>query len=112
MKEQNEKKIYKSIITGLNQAIDYEKGKLLKGVRKRRVTITPIPHYGAKKVKSIRNKLGMSQLMFAKVMGVSKKTVEAWESGRNEPQGPAQRMFGLLEKENDLLEKYEIVYTE
>jgi putative transcriptional regulator len=40
---------------------------------------------------------------------VSKKTVEAWESGRNEPQGPAQRILMLLEKDNKFLEKYELI---
>jgi len=31
-------------------------------------------------------------------IGVSSKTVEAWESRRNIPNGPSQRMIELLEK--------------
>jgi DNA-binding transcriptional regulator YiaG len=35
--------------------------------------------------------------------------VEAWESGRNEPQGPAQRILMLLEMDNKFLENYELI---
>ncbi len=99
------------LITALGQAIDYEKGKKVKGVTSRKISIAPLPHYKAQKIKKIRNMLGLSQLTFAYVMGVSRKTVEAWESGRNEPQGPAQRMLMLLEKDNKFLEKYELIMS-
>lgn len=111
MASPDEGSVYKNIVSGLNEAIKYEKEGALKGARRRRVTIMPVPHYGANKIKSIRNKLGLSQLAFAKALGVSKKTVEAWEAGRNEPQGPAQRILELLQKESNLLEKHEIIRT-
>ena len=107
----DEGSVYKNIVSGLNEAIKYEKEGALKGARRCRVTIKPVPHYGANKIKSIRNKLGLSQLAFAKALGVSKKTVEAWEAGRNKPQGPAQRILELLQKESNLLQKHEIVIT-
>jgi putative transcriptional regulator len=99
------------LITALEQAVDYEKGKDVKGVTSRKISIAPLPHYKANKIKKIRNMLGLSQSTFAYVMGVSKKTVEAWESGRNEPQGPAQRMLMLLEKDNNFLEKHELIMS-
>ena len=34
-------------------------------------------------VKALRNKLGLSQSMFALLMRVSNKTVEKWEQGKN-----------------------------
>ena len=111
MARPDKRSVYKSIISGLDEAIRYENKGILKGTRTRRVTIAPVPHYGAKKIKSIRNELGLSQIAFAEALGVSKKTVEAWEAGRNEPQGPAQRILELLQKESDLLEKHEIVRT-
>lgn len=107
----NNTEVFESIITGLNQAIQYEKGSL-KNVRKRRVTISPIPHYEGQSVKKIRDRLHLSQNAFAQIIGVSKKTVEAWEAGRNVPQGPAQRIIDLMTKEKNFLEKYHIISIE
>ena len=54
--------LFDDLKQGLEQAIDYEKGK--------------------GKVKTY--------------MGVSKKTVEAWESGRTHPTGPVFRLLDIL----------------
>ena len=42
--------------------------------------------------------------VFANYLGVSKKTVEAWELGRTHPTGPAYRLIDILNqgKENEL----------
>lgn len=110
MKEKyDEMTVGESLITSLNQAIDFEKGKKVPGTTKNIVTLAPVPHYKANKIKKIRNKLGLSQNTFAHIMGVSIKTVEAWESGRNEPQGPAQRILYFLENDDKFLEKYKLV---
>ena len=110
-KQYNEMSVGEGLITALEQAIEFEKGKRTKGTKITKVSIAPLPHYTAKSIKKIRNDLGLSQLTFAHVMGVSIKTIEAWESGRNEPQGPAQRMLMILEKDNHFLEKYGIVLS-
>ena len=97
------------LITALEQAVEYEKGKKVKGVTRYKIKVKPLPHYKGKSIRSIRNRLGLTQATFAFIMGVSIKTVEAWESGRNEPQGPAQRILYLLDNDNALLEKYDLV---
>lgn len=38
----------------------------------------------------------MTQSVFAAYMGVSKKTVEAWEGGRTHPSGSAFRLLEML----------------
>lgn len=96
---------YSSIIKGLQEAIEYEKGNL-KGVKRHVVTVKPLTIYKAKEIKKIRTKLDLSQLAFANIIGVSKKSVEAWEAGKNIPQGPAQRMLELLDNEPVIAEKY------
>lgn len=93
---------------GINQAVEYEKGNLKK-VRKKIVRISPIPHYKSEEIKRLRNALKLSQALFAGLLGVSVKTVEAWESGRNKPEGPAQRMLELLEKNPEILNDYLLV---
>ena len=100
--------VYDSVIKGLNEAIDLEKGKT-NGSRRRIIKILPLPKYTGVQVKEIRNRLDLTQSVFAELMGVSAKTVEAWEAGKNIPNGPAQRMLDLLVKDKDIAEKY--VYT-
>lgn len=51
----------------------------------------------------------MTQSTFAALMGVSPKTVEAWEAGTNIPLGTARRMLGLLQSDNSIPVKYKIV---
>lgn len=48
----------------------------------------------------------MTQMIFAAVMGVSVKAVEAWEAGTNTPSGTARRMLFLLQSDPKILEKY------
>ena len=96
---------YESIVKGLNEAIEYEHGNK-KSAKKRQIRISSIPRYEGKGVKDIRLKLMLPQSAFADILGVSKKTVESWEAGKNTPQGPAQRMLDLLQNDSSLTEKY------
>lgn len=61
------------------------------------VRIEPPAIYSADDIKKIRHDTGLTQGMFAKWFGVSPRTVEAWESGRNTPSGPSSRLLGLLQ---------------
>ena len=47
-------------------------------------------------IRKIRIDSGMTQAAFAQFMGISPKTVEAWECGRIHPTGPAYRLLNLL----------------
>ena len=94
--------LFEDLREGLQQAIDFEKGT---GKAKTTVfIISPVTKYSNKEIKAIRNKAGMTQTVFANYMGVSKKTVEAWELGRTHPTGPACRLLNILDqgKENEL----------
>ena len=100
--------VYESIIKGLNEAIEYEKGEGKARVVK--CTVNPAPDFDAQEIKDVRLSLGMTQITFAQVMGVSVKTVEAWESGRNIPQGTAQRFLQLLQTGGKkMLQDYNVV---
>lgn len=88
--------LFDDLKTGLEQAIDYERGR-----GKAKVTtyiIPPVKKYSSAEVKTVRNKAGMTQTVFADYLGVSRKTVEAWERGRSAPAGPACRLIEMLEE--------------
>ena len=100
--------VYESIMTGLNEAL--EDAKSAKKVLKRhKVTVEPVKVYEADEVKKIRNSTGMSQKIFASYMGVSDKTVEAWEAGTNHPSGAASRLLSMIEKDKELIIKFPFV---
>ena len=102
------KSVFESIKQGLNEAIEYERGNL-HGAKVDKITITPVNFYTAKEIKAIRLQQNMSQRLFAKALGVSVKTVEAWEMGVNRPSGIANRMLEFLTHDNSLFERFSIV---
>ena len=53
----------------------------------------------AKQIARMReNTLKVSQAVFARMLNVSPKTVQAWEQGTNGPSGPALRLLRLGEQ--------------
>ncbi len=99
--------VYDGIVQGLSEAIDYNKGKIK--ARTKTMYIEPVSDFEAAEIKNIRNELGMTQVSFAWLMGVSNKTVEAWESGRNKPDGPARRILGMIKSDPELPQKLNII---
>ena len=89
-------KMFESLMEGLNEALnDIQEYGEPQG-RKTVVEYYPVKEYTAGEVKAIRKELGVSQPAFAQCLGVSKKTVEKWESGDNTPSGPASRLLDLF----------------
>jgi DNA-binding transcriptional regulator YiaG len=54
------------------------------------------------RTKIVRDKLFLSQAMFAKELGVSFATVNRWESGKCEPNYKAKKAFDELCKKNNI----------
>ena len=99
--------VYESIMQGLSEAVEYEKGSLKANTAK--ISVAPLPHIPGQEIRRIRLSLDMTQVIFAQVMGVSVKTVEAWEGERCEPNGTARRMLSMLRSDPKLPEKYDIL---
>jgi len=99
--------VFDEIKTGLNQAIEFEKGNLK--AKTKEMSIVPLEKFNSQEIKNIRIQAGLTQLIFAKCMGVSIKTVEAWEAGRNHPDGAACRLLMLTKNDPMFLYKSGIV---
>ncbi|HRW05288.1 MAG TPA: helix-turn-helix domain-containing protein [Caldilineaceae bacterium] len=50
-----------------------------------------------------RHNVGLSQAEFAKLLGVSKRTIQEWEQGRREPSGAAQSLIKIAMQRPDVL---------
>ena len=82
---------------GLEEVLAYEKGKASAETIARKRSLPDVD------VKAERESLDMTQKAFANVLGVSKRTVEAWETGRSTPSPTAKNLIYLISKEPDLV---------
>lgn len=96
--------VYDSIMQGLNEAVEHQQGK--GKARSVKMTAKPVYRFSAQEIKDIRNRTGLSQVVFAGLLGVSPKTVEAWESGRNKPEGPSCRLLEIVRDDPEYMSRY------
>ena len=54
-------------------------------------------------VRSVREKVGVSQNAFAALLGVSPRTLQDWEQGRRKPSGPARSLLRIAGRHPELL---------
>ena len=74
------------------------------------VKVSPLPDFSSAEISEIRDGLCLSQSVFADILGVSKKTVEAWERGTNKPNGPACRMLKRFKEDPESVKEY-LIYA-
>ncbi len=85
MKEKDFSKLIESI---------KEAGSIKRGSKKTGRTV----HFKTPNIKAIRSKLKISQSDFALMLGVSPRTIQNWEQGRREPEGPAKALLIVAQK--------------
>ena len=101
-------KMGQELISALQEALDDAEGKI--ELRTTHPRVRPVCDViSAEEIKETRGKLGLSQGMFALVVGVSKRTVESWEAGRYAPDGAARRLITIMQKDPGFPEKYDIL---
>jgi|SRR5580698_4309115 putative transcriptional regulator len=76
-------------LTELRDGLCGQPGKLTM----KTVEIPDPPHFGAAAVHKLRERLGLSQGLFASLLGVSHKLIEAWEAGTRTPSPMACRLL-------------------
>lgn len=90
-------KFYDDLKESLEEVVAYKKGKLT--LKSEFIEIPPPPStYKAKDIKKIRRRGPYSQGVFAKILNVSPKTVQAWESGERVPCHSALRLLEIVDK--------------
>jgi len=60
--------------------------------------LEPVRDYDAAKVKSLRERLDLSQTVLASVLNTSASTVRKWEAGDKRPSGPSQKLLDILDR--------------
>ena len=83
------KELFDELIESIEEA-----GKIRKGSTKP----SRVFRYRPVDIKRIRNRLHVSQSQFSLMIGVSKSTLQNWEQGRREPEGPAKALLRVVDK--------------
>ena len=52
-----------------------------------------------------RIRVGLSQTQFAKLLGISKRTLQEWEQGRRKPSGAAQALLKIASARPDVVQE-------
>ncbi len=84
----------KELFDELVESIE-EAGKIRKGL----VKPSRVFRYRPVDIKRIRKRLHVSQSQFSLMIGVSKSTLQNWEQGRREPEGPAKALLRVVDKQ-------------
>ena len=90
---------FSGIMEGLNEALAYEKGKASAETYARKSSLPQV------NVQEIRTSLSMTQKTFANILGVSCRTVEAWECGKSTPTPTAKKLMYLIGQDHSLVDK-------
>ena len=87
------------IMSGLNEALAYEKGKAKADTFARKRALPTVD------VHRVRTELNMTQKAFARILGVSTRTVEAWECGRSTPAPTAKKLIHLIDRDHSIADR-------
>ena len=88
---------FSEIMDGLTEALAHAKGQASANTFTRKRSLPNID------VKSLRGALNMTQRGFADALGVSCRTVEAWESGKANPTPTAKKLMALIDSDHSLV---------
>ena len=101
----NKKKTFaQELLQGAREAAlisrgDAKPGRITRRSLSESSTISEPPPYDAKRIRTVRERLNVSQSVFARILNASDATVKAWEQGKRAPEGTALRLLELAEKE-------------
>ncbi len=60
--------------------------------------LPPIPPYDGEQIKALRERVNLSQAVFASVLNTSPSTVRKWEIGEKHPSGPSLKLLNILDR--------------
>lgn len=86
---------FQELLEAAQQALEHYEGRR-HDLRTTILPAVPKPMNGAG-IRALRDRIGMSQAVFAMALNVSTKTVQAWESGARVPDGGNLKLLRVAE---------------
>lgn len=95
---------FEELVSAMDEGLEAMRGK--GAVRRTELDLPDEPpRYSAKDIRNIRDGLAVSQPVFAALLGVSAKAVQAWEQGDRSPAGTARRLLQLMQRAPQLFKQ-------
>jgi len=86
----------------MEQALAHAQGKIT--LRTKQVSIPKkVTALRPEEIRKLRERLGTSQAVFARLLNVSTTTEIKWETGRRKPSGAALRLLDIASKRPEIL---------
>ena len=85
--------IFNDLLKSTKDMVKHARGEVIQNV-----TVTELAGVDIKKV---RERVGVSQAVFAALIGVSRRTLENWEQSRVTPSGPARALLKSLDADQE-----------
>ena len=96
-------KLFAEIEGAFEDALEHARGRRT-DLRTTRLTLPPAPkRMSNREIASLRERLNYSQSVFARVLNVSTKTVQAWEQGTREPSDAALKLLSIADRHPEVL---------
>lgn len=92
--------LFERLKGGLEEGIEFSKGRL--SLRTIEVPDEP-PEVDAQTVTELRERIEMTQTVFARVLNVSPKTVQSWEQGLRKPSQASRRLIQIFRERPDVV---------
>ncbi len=97
------------LIQGLEEVRAIARGEVEPARRVRRLrsapeaVVKPPRSYSGVNIQRIREKMGLSQTVFAQVLNASPDTIKAWEQNKRQPDGMALTLLEVAEHQPEVL---------
>ena len=99
------KELQMLLLESVDQAVRHAKGKDVSGLRFTKIEVRPVEKVSGEVIRSLRKELALTQILFAEICNVGESTVQAWESGENQPRGATLRLLSVFRENPSIAKK-------
>jgi putative transcriptional regulator len=94
-----------ALVASVVAKANHVRGERKLTLRTRALRPSPVKPLAAQDVVEIRQRLNVSQAVFASLLNVSKVTAISWEKGRRRPSGAALRLLELARRRPEVFQE-------
>jgi putative transcriptional regulator len=93
--------IFGEIMEGIDELKAHREGRLT--LRTHKLEVPEPPPVDPQTIRKVRQRFHLSRALFARMLGLSVRTLEGWEQGRSNPTRVAALLFELLRQHPETL---------